>query len=531
MRILLTIGKSCKFVDKIILLKQFNSYNFTQASVTNIIVLLTAICFTALFCTVPLALDDYWYLADMNRFGTGADGEFNFFRGLVGTYQEHYLSDNGRLANLFGIPFLYLPRIIVGLISGFLVWVSLKLMTELSTDKNANFAIATLIVAIYTFVLPWSDYIFTTDFTFNYVWGGALMVFALAVFLHERKINSVLSFISGLVLGCWHEIFSVPILFGALLTFIFHRDYIRSDRIRMCAGLFIGFAWLWFAPARAAEAGFGQMISRDLPGLDRLGECWFPIAYIIFEMVILAFYKTRKLALSPEMLFGISGSLICLIIFILSQTHRVLFSGEILATIGLGFTLCHIFKKLLDRNKKIIIYSCSILWIVLLAHFVSAFTIGLKIRDEEEFIITEYLKSKDKDGTVFADVTTPDSAPWLSFGKPCQMWYTYYAHPQLVSEYFGGEFLKIIPPALKNYGEGRGNIINSNREIRNFEGHPVAKFDGRYRSWPFIHANVKYENGRELMTCAGYPFIGADSLEYIYLAIDGNGIKSIEFIE
>ncbi len=256
--------------------------------------LLAVVGMGAVFFTVPGALDDYWYMREVADGGLCADGSFSFIKGWFECARIHWLSDNGRFCNVIGIGFLHLPLWVSHLVSTLAVAATLGLMCMLGRARRHATVSLTFLTAIYILAVPWPDYLFTRVFSYNYVWGGALMLAVIALFLRQRATGWGWALGAGILFGGWHEGFSFPVLCGAVACMAIHPGMLRRDRVWLCIGLLLGGLWLFMAPARTSPTGFGTMVHYSRPFLPLLGDHWLTIIFFVSEGISLAVRRSRR---------------------------------------------------------------------------------------------------------------------------------------------------------------------------------------------------------------------------------------------
>ena len=492
-----------------------------------VLIVLATLAFGALFFSMPLTHDDYWFLKDYEQFGLEPDGHIDFWKGIYGTIKQHHLTDNSRLSNIFGAVLLTLPFWLTQLISSVSVGITLVLMTLLSLRKRLfkSLLIATLVITSYAFAIPWCDMLFTGTFTYNYIWSGALMLLALWGFLREKPFNPLLMLLFGVIVGAWHEIFSFPALIGCVACFAFHRKMLRTDRAMLCLGLALGCLWLWMSPSRINETGYGAMTNWHRPWRYMIGNDWLSLLFLAMEAISLLIPRLRRVALSPIIIFAITYAIVCLGVYLVTGALRSLTPAIIMSTIG----ILYLFHQIIPTYRISVAENviCFFAWIFFAVHMAYAIDTGYKIKKEEKYIISEYLKVKETDGVVFAPTTGPQNAPWLAFGKPFLHLYDYYSHPLLVSEYYHGKLLKVIPPELKFY-RGEGIKVASNYPTKVYKGLLVSIIDEDSLSSPMIGGRFYYNDGTMIYGTLAYPFTGADSSRYVYLSAPADDLESIE---
>lgn len=496
---------------------------------SGILIALAALAFGALYLTVPCALDDYWFLREINDFGTNADGSFSLLRGAAETFRIHHLTDNSRLANIVGMFILRLPLIVSALLSTLAVWTTLYFMLKLA--KCESFIATTAAVMIFTFALPWHQPFFTRVYAYNYIWGAAITSLSIYLFINNKKIKWIWMLILGIVLGAWHEIFSFPTLVGAVACFILRPAKTRSSQIAFCLGLLAGCAWLWLSPSRTNPSGYGSLITTHRLFRNMIGNFWFPLSFISIQLMCLPFRRFRTYALAPITIFATAFAGICLPVYLLSDAMRVITPAIIICGTATIYILYNASRLLSRRARTIatnyIAWACAAAWVFFIIHICVAFHTGLKIHDQEKMILSEYQKVKNTDGVIFADLTTRDNAPWLALSKPVQNLYTYYAHPILLSKYHHGQLLKVIPTCLKGFTADKGRKIPSNDELYEYKGFLIARNMNVNESAPILNAYLEYPDGIAAAHMCTYKFTGGDGQSYIFLLNAHNADKVI----
>lgn len=502
--------------------RNFAVMSTKRIDIPALLVILAAIAFGALFFTMPRTNDDYWYMRGLKDFGTMADGSFDYIRGVVGTMLDHHHNDNSRIPNMAGAVLVSLPLWLLAMVSTVCVWLTFRFMTDLSAKKSI--LSVTFLITIYTYVIPWTDYLFSGMFTYNYIWPGALLTGAIWLFEREKSTASGWMFVMGLILGAWHEVFSFPAFVGAIICFIFHPRMLRRHRVWMCVGLLLGGLWLWLSPSRHSSTGFASYIVFHRPWRQMIDVYWFPFLFLFFELVSLCVPKWRKSALSPVAIFAVTFAVVCLPVYIFSAALRSITPAIIMSSVGIMYLI----GRNLPSPGRWIGWPCAAVWLFFFLHMGTAFATGLKICHEEKYIISEYLKSKDTDGVVFVDPLTPADAPALSLGKPFQGLYTFYSHSALVGKYFHGPWMRVVPSALKDFSAEKGHHIDADFDLWEYDGHLVARGLEIDLTDPRLNAKVVYNNRKEVYRPLAYPFTGSDSCGYVYLNAPDDGLVSIE---
>ncbi len=194
--------------------------------------------------------------------------------------------------------------------------------------------------------------------------------------------------------------------------------------------------------------------------------------------------------------------------------------------VGSVYLLRAVIPSLPNSAGKALLQACGLVWAFMTVHFAVSLATGIKINEEEHHIQEEYQKSKHTDGVVFADVTRPDNAPRLAFGKPYQHLYSYFAHSALVSAYHQGKMLKVIPKSLRSYRSGMGQELGGDAGFRICDGWLVTPYCGKL-SEPECKAEFIYADGTRRHSATAYSFTGGDSKAYLFVLTDTEGLTAV----
>ena len=184
----------------------------------------TIFCFvSAAFCFIffafPVCNDDWWALAEIR------DG------GVLGSLKIRFYHDTIRLGNVVAICSIIWPKwLTCSLISASFVfgfWLMARL-SGLSSTKWRGMALLAFLVWVFPL---WEDAMFSHMYAFNYIPAIALFFGGIYIFMHPTKCPVWLSVIVGVLLGAWHESYSILFITGAILCFISDRSLFEKRRI------------------------------------------------------------------------------------------------------------------------------------------------------------------------------------------------------------------------------------------------------------------------------------------------------------
>ena len=492
-------------------------------SVNFVFIILASLAFGAVFFAMPRVIDDYWFMNNMQTFGTDADGSFSWFKGVSGTAIYHHLYDNSRLPNLLGGLIAFLPLSVTALISTVCIGLTLWFMQTLS-GRNSLLSLTALVTA-YTFIVPWYDSLFERFYTYNYVWAGAIMLVAVYLFLRQKPVGSVWTFLIGLLLGVWHEIFAFPTLAGFIVCLALNRKMIRKDRMWLCAGVFIGCVWLYLSPSSTADTGvFSMFTPRHVTKLMAL-RTWFPVLFVVCEAICIAWPRLREYALRPIPLIALTVSTVCVTIYLFIDGGRVLMPSVLIDAVA----FVGLFGRYFNAPPVLKKVVCAGLWIFFFLHMGSAFSVAQTIRDDEQKILALYDGVRNtNDGMIYFAPASRNYHPRLALGKPLPYLYATNKHAKLVGEYFNGPIIKLMPPSLRCFRKEMGSPLPANPMIYVYQDYAIGLpgiTDSRFDGSTDMSGFIVYKNGNEIRQFKGFPFIGADSCTYYYMEISPEDIE------
>lgn len=216
-------------------------------------IIITRIHFSVIFLITfiiciytPLSGDDLVYY-------DAANGR-NFF-GWIANGVGHWLTTNGRLANIGFTPLLVAPKWLLSAVCAF--FAALMYAEAVRAAKVmrlcGGFALMT---AMLTIALPWWDSMWMFDCQFNYVFAAALCLWAVRIMWHapQKTMWRWLAAAVCLAAGMMHEAASLPLcIAGAVYLWAGGR---RPDKL-LAIVFVIGTAVVTFSPGiwmRAVEA-------------------------------------------------------------------------------------------------------------------------------------------------------------------------------------------------------------------------------------------------------------------------------------
>ena len=483
------------------------------------IVVMITISHVLIYSFMPYTCDDYWYMTPLREYCMGIDASFPA-EGLWNCWSSHYLHDNIRLANVVFTFFLLIPKIIPSIISGLLVGVMLWLGAKVSNINDCNPLLLAMMALLLSFLLPWYEQMFTLCFAFNYIWASVLMLMLAYIFFYREKLPGVVwSFLLGLIVGAWHEGFSVPLLCGFVVYAILCRRIINRRHIAMMLGLVVGILWLANAPGLQMNMGY-KIKSLELTAILRKLLLYHVPLLLLTGSVIIALISrsTRKLIFDPLFVALVSicivGVMLNLMINVGVRTGWVGYLFGIIATI-------YLWKKMKTAKygqtktivKRILAIAVSLF---LLAHYVVVIYYAIKINTEFENVLEKYHESPD--GVVFANVTYDYQALPLAWKKPYFECFTYDLVTYWVDKYYYDceKQLRVIPACLYNAENLNAVKVKGNNPFMIYDGFLYAPIGEDEDVSNADSYEIDFGHAKKILMCSNFMFATQGEKKYYF---------------
>lgn len=494
-----------------------NAIKSSQWFYWGIIAMIT-IAHVFVYFFMPFTCDDYWYMTPLRDYCLGIDPSFPTDN-LWSCWSYHYHNDNIRLANIVFTFFLLIPKIIPSIISGLLVGVMLMLSAKVSGINGRNSLLMAMLALMLSFLLPWYEQMFSLCYAFNYIWASALALLLAYIFYCKKTLPGLVwSFFLGIIVGAWHEGFSVPLLSGVVIYTILCRQACNRRSVAIMVGLVVGILWLANAP------GLNIRVQHIIGELDysilvrRLMLYHIPLVMLLISVFVASFSRnTRKFLLDP--LF-ISFVTICLVGVILNividigvRTGWMGYLFGIIATIYLWKNMstvkCAHIKPFV---KRILAIAVSLF---LLLHYIVVAYYAVKIKTEFEYVLEEYQESSD--GVVFADVTYDYQVLPLAWKKTYFENFTYTWIAYWIDNYYNsGKNLRVIPACLYNAENLNAVKVKGNNPFMMYEGFlyaPIGENEDMSMAGSY---EIDFGYTKKILMCSNFMFATQGGKKYYF---------------
>lgn len=445
----------------------------SSKSLFDIWLVAATVLYVVIFALTPMSLDDYTY-----SFGTaGIDLAADKAAVIWHNCADHWQYDTGRLANLLSPIFLgLLPKIAFSIISGLLIWLSVRLMCKLAGAERGSLG-SWVIALLTTFALPWFDYMFSVMFAINYVWPSALTLLTVYWILDYAPSQKRLSPLRmagmcmvAMLAGWMHEGFSVPVIAGFTVLWLLPGHRPDRRQLLLLVSFAIGALLIVIAPAFWARTSHSESQFLRMPLTESLlhgvGFNFLFFLFFVFLLVGSFSHRFRNILKNNRQLFDLTvfvavSSIVASAIFYIFYTGpRMGWYATQFCTIGTVALGRFTFRPLKRRSANIIAVLIAVLTTVNLAAGVVE---QRHLYRENEEIVNLFLQSYD--GEVYYDnMPTHLSASML---KSSMRNFNEYMPMELFSQYWrkDGVMLSLLPSQLQDFTGDKARRCSSDSTL------------------------------------------------------------------
>lgn len=419
-------------------------------------------CLSVLFGIIyylhPYLHDDIWFMQPLSR---DWSNPLLVLRSFVDTYVDHYLFDNGRLSNVFGMLLLSLPKWVGAFVLAVNTFVVLALGAAVAGIWRRRPVLCGLWAFGFTFALPWFDYMFCVIYAVNYLTTSALYLSAAYIFLHRPSRVGVVGAIAlGLLLGLWHEQFACAALGSMVCVALFRRSYVTRRSAAMALGLILGMSFLLLAPGPYSRVGFFTMFKGFANILS--GTAYgLPFYAYLLVCIGLLFTQWRRKLCSPTIVYLLVTGLISWIVWrVFFHCPRLVWLLNLSAMLGLLYLAA---RWLRQRGGRLAWIASIALWGICCVHLISVLPWTARLGSEVHR--AERMMSQVPDSVVvYSHLTHPYDVPEYLLGKPnynaITSWLPYLD--------------RVVDPALRRFTPDSRYLLNESRGIYIYEGNVIV---------------------------------------------------------
>lgn len=190
-----------------------------------------------------------------------------------------------------------------------------------------------LYISAIVFFFPWVDQLYLLSFQVPYLWGAALAMLLLYLFISETRAGSLCLLLTGLFVGIWHEAYAGTLFVGVVAVALCFKQYRTAKSMAAIVGLAVGIL---------CDAAPLILLNKWDTGITLQGRMSlvYPficviILYIIVNAVQLVRRKTARVCVPLNVLLSTAALTALLLALFFKSGARVSGVGIICAIVGL----------------------------------------------------------------------------------------------------------------------------------------------------------------------------------------------------
>lgn len=482
-----------------------------------------------------------WFSGQHIKFFTYAGNPFVAgipWEGIVNTWKSLYLGDNARISNVLVTFFIIFPKWIVSPFCWLSLLYTVRVGARILDINLLDSKLTPLFVSGWVIFLPWANQMASLVFQFNYILPSMLSLLVLeGVMGKKSKRGHMSTYIFALLLGFFHEAFSIPFITGLVANMILFKENRNNRQIIIILCMTVGLLYIVTAPSlsnRMSIAVDYNYLSGFVLAVKRFFKIflWHPVLWMFNFAIIVKIYKNgfQNVFRNQDMTFMfISVWISIFLAYFTTGEPRVVWFGNMMSIFGLVYLIKNSSRITGCFEKKMISISNIV------AASIMLFTLGLTdyfvIKTEREFrnAISETLLNPKK--AVYNDwLAGYELNPWIHFSKfdikPYE--FIWIAYPAMTDDQLEDNPLRgacmFVPEKLRYYSGKEGKPVPGGGNVRNVDGFLVTEAfpaleevaDGRGWNIPVDFGwGVKPDTGVLFI-----PFISEkDGKKYIFIRI------------
>ncbi len=353
----------------------------------------------------PYSGDDWVYLGAYTGYKSVCHNPYEWLKLGFG----HWLTTNGRFANIGLTPLLLFPKWLLSLLCGAAMYGMCKYAVRAVCAKQC-ICITSLMVSLLVFTLPWWDSMMVFDCQFNYVFSAffCLLAYKMMFSKCEKQFEMILKPAFCFIAGMMHEAASMPLCAGiAVYMFYGGAKPVKKLFYSFVSGAII----VTFSPGIWLRASHLSTPDDILPVL--LLKSDFAALLVLLGILVCLLQKKRRERLKnslsqPVCIFAVAS----LISMTMSGVSGIVGRSGWFAEIYAFIVILILAKDYLQCIPKYVYYTLSA---IVVAHvFAVAYFQQLAGKEYETFD-KEYVNSCD--GLVFFDYTRDNEWSILLLNK------------------------------------------------------------------------------------------------------------------
>lgn len=430
----------------------------------------------------PVSVDTFWYAMPLHDYLEGISDEFPFVR-IKESIAYHYYFDNIRASNIVTTFLILFPKWLSALITALCVGCCVHLMARGAGVGPSRLTLTAILILIVTFVWPWHEFILTLCYSMNYLVSTLLLVIYVIAYINPKRYATA-GYISGAILGFWHEGFAVAAICSSITVLLVETrngsEYLR-DRLIMTLLILPGMICLLSAPG----VGFNINLEENRNALNlnsilRVIKLQGPFALFLFLLVILHFTKYRQSRMDSKSRAFVLFVCVCSVVSIammvmISRGYRVGWLSFVMSGWGIIWALAKLIRRPLSRSgiylsRALTVSVCALLvW-----HYVVVIKYSLLASRVHEQVKEQFLANPKE--PAYADFLVWENMPLITWRKPMSNSWVGWARERFALYYSQGldtvrSTMTVLPTALQAMSPAEGELIPGSVKARKVNGY------------------------------------------------------------
>lgn len=376
-----------------------------QSHIISCLVIVLALCNFFIFLFTPLSGDDYAYKS--NFFGPClySDSLLDYPRWVV----RHWVYNNGRIFNLILPLLLGINKVVISSLGAFFIFLFYKQAFK-ACRLCDSLLYSVILIAVFSLILPWWDSMTVFACQVNYIWVGAVIIWAYNRLTTDRKQCDILTLILMFVAAAAHEAASLPLLVGFVAYYSMRRTLPPTNLRPLFIAFALGTAFVALCPGIILRAN-----TSAVPDDPIIPLALKTIPAVIVMLLIVAWMSltstTRKVvsaAFKTETVVLFVAAIVSAVIALASGiVGRSGWFAEIYAVLF----IFSIINKYRYENRAL----SYIIYILLLIQTVQVIQWQYKLGREAERVESLYKMSDNN--VIYFDATADTDVPWWVLGR------------------------------------------------------------------------------------------------------------------
>ena len=420
-----------------------------------------------------------------------------------------FFTDNNRIGNTISIILLVFHPAVARVIECVALTAGFYIMCKVISIDSGQWKKISLFSFLFVFLPMWEEYMFTQPFAFNYIVAIPLLFWMTYRYCLSSKGKIWLDSIIGILLGGWHESFSLVFLTGCIVLYFFTFKITRRQTIYFISVL-IGFIWILIN--RYFWTRHEELLNIHRNNLKLLICLWPYFIMCLLWLIFILKKSYRNVTYSPIVLFSLGGFIVSpFIVFYLRE--RAAMPTILMACCSLTIMLSQVFRTKHKTFKTVV---ALILCTITAWHLGAVCYVTTKIIPNYIEFYKKVAEATKETKYAFVPVFYSHQAPLMALQRPILRGADPNSLLMFSPNFMYENIISAVPEELREYQAGLGESVSDNTDIKLWKGHIVSSnLNDSIHTWATI--SYQYESKPETVRINNTVFRANDGNQYIYI--------------